>query len=85
LGQLSEDWKDLGDFVIWGNVRRRGADVNVPEIGSRGACLCIGGISGFCAELRREMEWGNLNLMVFGILGGNPREACEEGGHYVFS
>jgi hypothetical protein len=59
FGQLEEGWKDLGDFVVWGNVRRRGVHVNTAEIGSRGEVFCFGGIQRFYAELRRDLIWGN--------------------------
>jgi hypothetical protein len=36
----------------------------------------------FHADLRREFWWGNLDLMFFGVLGGDPRSAIEEGGHW---
>jgi hypothetical protein len=51
--------KDLG---FWGNVRRRGTHVSTLKIGSRGEVKCFGGILAFCAELRRELEWGNWGL-----------------------
>jgi hypothetical protein len=35
---------------------------------------------GIYAVLRREMFWGNLDLMVFLVLGGDPRGDTEEGG-----
>jgi hypothetical protein len=54
--------------------------VNTPKIGSRAALLCFGGISGFCAELRREFIWGNLDLTFFDVLVGVPRGFTEEGG-----
>jgi hypothetical protein len=63
--------------------QRRGAHVSVPEIGSRGEVLCFGGILGIHAELRREFNWGNWNLVVFGLLGGSPRGCIEEGGPVV--
>jgi hypothetical protein len=64
--------------------QRRGADVSVPEIGSRGEVLCFGGILGIHAELRRELSWGNWNLVVFGFLGVGLRGCSEEGGPLVF-
>jgi hypothetical protein len=45
-----------------GGFQRRGADVSVPEIGSRVGQKCFGGISGIYADSRRELKWGNLNL-----------------------
>jgi hypothetical protein len=63
-----------------GRVQRRGVHVNILEIGSRGDAFCIGGIFGFHADLRRELDWGNWELVFFGVLVGTPREATEEGG-----
>jgi hypothetical protein len=77
------DWKDFERFGIWGKVRTRGTHVNVPKIGSRVGVLCFGGILGICAELRRELVWGNFNLDFFGVLVGVPRGVIEEGGHCV--
>jgi hypothetical protein len=54
--------------------------VNTPKIGSRDGVLCFGGILRFCADFRRESFWRNLNLMVFGFMGGVPRKYIEEGG-----
>jgi hypothetical protein len=71
----------LGFFGVG---QRRGADVSVPKIGSRDGLLCIGGILGIYAVLRREIGWGNLSLMFFGVLLGVPREGTEEGGPLVF-
>jgi hypothetical protein len=34
----------FGELGFWGNVRRRGAHVSTPEIGSRGGEMCIGEI-----------------------------------------
>jgi hypothetical protein len=64
--------------------QRRGAHVSVPKIGSRAALLCFGGIWGVHADLRREFWWGNLDLVIFGLLGGFPRGVIEEGGRFVF-
>jgi hypothetical protein len=50
-GHLDDDWKDFWVLVFLGLVQRRGTDVNIPEIGSRGDVLCFGGIYGFYAEL----------------------------------
>jgi hypothetical protein len=36
------------------------------------------------AVLRRELNWGDLGLVVFEDLGGVPRGAIEEGGQLVF-
>jgi hypothetical protein len=38
---------------------------------------------GIYAELRREFFWGNLVLVFFEGLGGDPREVSEEGGQLV--
>jgi hypothetical protein len=38
---------------------------------------------GFCADLRRESDRGNLKLGIFDGLGGFPREPIEEGGQLV--
>jgi hypothetical protein len=64
--------------------QRRGTHVSVPKIGSRVGVLCFGGNLGIYAELRRELYWGNLNLVVFGFLGVSPRGDIEEGGTLVF-
>jgi hypothetical protein len=61
-------------------VQRRGGRVNIPEIGSRDGEIVFGGILRFCAELRRELFWGNLDLGFLGILLGVPRGVGEEGG-----
>jgi hypothetical protein len=42
------------------------------EMGSRGAQNCFWGNIGICAELRREFNWGNLNLGVFWVYGRGP-------------
>jgi hypothetical protein len=68
-----------------GEFQRRGADVSVPKIGSRDGVLCFGGILEFHADLRRECNWGNLNLTIFWGLLGVPRGGTEEGGHLVFN
>jgi hypothetical protein len=62
---LEVGWKDFGKLGFLGAGQRRGAHVNVPEIGSRDGLLCFGGILGVYAELRREFYWGNLNLVFF--------------------
>jgi hypothetical protein len=54
--------------------------VNPPKIGSRDGESCFGGIYEFCAELRREIIWGNLKFGFFGGLLGFPRGYTEEGG-----
>jgi hypothetical protein len=48
-------------------VQRRGGGVNTPEIGSRDGINCFGGISGFHAELRREIKWGNFIWWFLGF------------------
>jgi hypothetical protein len=72
-------------FGIWFlvGVQRRGAHVNAPKIGSRVGVFCFWGILGVYAVLRREIKWGNLSLVFFGFLGGDPRGVTEEGGPYV--
>jgi hypothetical protein len=62
--------KIFGVGVFGGLVQRRGVDVNVPEIGSRGGIYCFGGIWGFYAVLRREFFGGNLKLVILEFLGG---------------
>jgi hypothetical protein len=37
----------------------------------------------FHADLRREIDWGNLKLGFFDVLLVGPREVVEEGGHLV--
>jgi hypothetical protein len=74
----------LGFGIFESRVQRRGAHVNIPEIGSRGALFVFGGIMGICAELRREYNWGNLNWGFFEGLFGVPRRCIEEGGTVVF-
>jgi hypothetical protein len=73
-------------WELWfgGRVQRRGTHVNPLKIGSRGDKKCFGGISAFHAELRRELVWGNLDLVVFWLLGGSPRGGREEGDHLCF-
>jgi hypothetical protein len=83
LGQLNENWKEFGFEKFGGTVQRRGTDVSTLEIGSRGEVLCFWGNVGFCAVLRREWVGGFGKLEIFGILGGDPREAVEEGDTYV--
>jgi hypothetical protein len=83
-GHLDDDWKDFWGLDFWDLVQRRGVDVNTPEKGSRGNVFCFGGIYGFYAELRREIIWGNLDLLFFGFLAGDPRGDGEEGGNCVF-
>jgi hypothetical protein len=76
------DWGFWLDF--WNGVQRRGVRVSPPEIGSRDGECCFGGIYWFYAVLRRESEWGNWDLGFFGVLGGDPRGACEEGGPFMW-
>jgi hypothetical protein len=72
-------WKFLGFGIFESQVQRRGGRVNTLKIGSRAGQKCFGGILGFYAELRRDWEWGNLNLGFFEDLFGGPRGATEEG------
>jgi hypothetical protein len=69
---------------IWGSGQRRGTHVSVPKIGSRVGIKCFGGIWGFHAVLRRELNRRNLDLAFFWLLGGCPRGSVEEGGQFVF-
>jgi hypothetical protein len=82
-GWLDKIRKDLRNWNFWGTVQRRGVHVNTLKRGSRVGVFVFGGISGFYADLRRELRWGNLNLAVFGVLFGVPRESTEEGGQFV--
>jgi hypothetical protein len=50
----------IWEIRFWGNLSRRGTDVNTPKRGSRGEVKCFGGIWGPHADLRRELWWGNL-------------------------
>jgi hypothetical protein len=52
---MEGNWKVFGFEDFGDRVQRRGAGVNVPEIGSRGEVLCFGGILGVHADLRREI------------------------------
>jgi predicted metal-binding membrane protein len=63
--------------------QRRGTHVSVPKIGSRAGLFCFGGIWDSHADLRRELNWGNLVLMFFWVLSGSPRGYTEEGGPLV--
>jgi hypothetical protein len=74
----------LGIGIFGAQVQRRGTGVNTPKIGSRVGVKCFGGIQRFCAELRRELSWGNWDLSFFGVLFGCPRSSTEEGGLSVF-
>jgi hypothetical protein len=90
-----EKWGEFRSFgrgwsrFFWSNfgkaVQRRGVHVNIPEIGSRDGEFSFGGIWGFCAELRREYNWGNFILVFFRVLLGVPRGGCEEGGPFSVS
>jgi hypothetical protein len=68
---------------FWRNFSRRGTHVNTLKLGSRGDKKCFGGIQRFYADLRRELEWGNLDLVFFVVVGVVPRGAREEGGLFV--
>jgi hypothetical protein len=74
-------WEFLTDWNFLGVVQRRGADVSVPKIGSRGEVFVFGGIYGFYAVLRRDLIWGNWELGFFWGLGGVPRGSIEVGDH----
>jgi hypothetical protein len=80
FGQMVGNGRGFLAGFFEGKVRRRGTHVNIPKIGSRVGVFVFGGIYGFCAELRREFVWGNLNLGFFGVLGVGPWEVTEEGG-----
>jgi hypothetical protein len=80
---LNEGWKVFGNFGILGEFQRRGVHVSTPKIGSRDGIKCFGGILGFHADLRRELERGNFKLGFFGVLLVGPRGATEEGGQTV--
>jgi hypothetical protein len=67
-----------------GELQRRGVHVSTLEIGSRGDKKCFGGIYGFYADLRREVDWRDLKWDFFCVLVGGPRELTEEGGPLVF-
>jgi hypothetical protein len=81
LRGLDGSWIEFLEIWVLGRVQRRGVHVNIPEIGSRVGIKCSGGISGFCAELRRECFWRNWNLVIFEVLVESPRREGEEGGH----
>jgi hypothetical protein len=70
-------------FDFLKGVQRRGVHVSPPKIGSRDGQMCFGGILRIHADLRRELDWGNLNLNFFEGLLGVPREGIEEGGPMV--
>jgi hypothetical protein len=76
-------WIGFWFLVFWRNFWRRGAHVNVPKIGSRGAGNCLGEFLGVYAVLRRDLIWRNLNWVVFGFLFEVPRRGIEEGGQLV--
>jgi hypothetical protein len=81
---LNGIWELFEDLGFFGVGQRRGARVNIPEIGSRDGVLCFGGILGNHAVLRRDSVWGNFNLEFFEVLGVGPRGSIEEGGRFVF-
>jgi hypothetical protein len=54
IGSTEGVWKVFWGLSFFGVGQRRGADVSVPKIGSRGALFCFGGIWGVYADLRRE-------------------------------
>jgi hypothetical protein len=83
MGVLDGLWKVFGNFGILGEFQRRGVDVSTPKIGSRDGIKCFGGILGFHADLRRELERGNFKLDFFGVLLGVLRGSLEEGGQTV--
>jgi hypothetical protein len=80
---LAGNWINFGFGIFWRQVQRRGTHVNTPKKGSRGDAFCFGGILGFHAELRREINWGNLKWDSFGVLFGGPRRDTEEGGPFM--
>jgi hypothetical protein len=80
-GGLAEFEKISGNLEFWGKVQRRGTHVNTLKIGSRGVCLCFGGILGSYADLRREFGWVRLEFGVFGRVVRGITWGWEEGGH----
>jgi hypothetical protein len=80
IGVFKGIWIGLGFGIFGRKLSRRGVHVKPPERGSRDGIKCFGGIRGSYAVLRREFDWGNLDLLFFGVLGGCPREVVEEGG-----
>jgi hypothetical protein len=54
MGQLNGFWKEFGFGIFGGQVQRRGARVNIPEIGSRDGEFGFWGNLCFHADLRRE-------------------------------
>jgi hypothetical protein len=72
----------LNQFLGFGflkGVQRRGVHVSPPKIGSRDGQMCFGGILRIHADLRRELDWGNLNWDFFEGLLGDPREGLRRG------
>jgi hypothetical protein len=57
--------------------------VNTPKIGSRVGGNCFGGILRFHAELRREFEGGDWELVSFEVSGRWAHVGGEEGGQFV--
>jgi hypothetical protein len=83
MGEFGLNCIEFGNFGFWRKSQRRGTHVSTLEIGSRGANKCFGGIYGFYADLRREIDWRNLKLEFFGVLLVGPRKLTEEGGQLV--
>jgi hypothetical protein len=73
----------LGVGFFGEEIQRRGTHVSPLKIGSRAGELCFGGILRFYADLRRELIWGNLDLLFFEVLVVGPRGAVEEEGQLV--
>jgi hypothetical protein len=65
MGELKQNWELFWGWLFWRKFQRRGVDVNTLKRGSRAGEFSFGGISGFCAELRRELFWRNLNSVFF--------------------
>jgi hypothetical protein len=84
LWSIEGFWKVFERFGFLRAGQRRGTHVSVPKIGSRGEVLCFGGILGSYADLRRELNRRNLDLLFFGVLVEDPRGYIEEGGQLVF-
>jgi hypothetical protein len=80
LGTFGRSWIGFFGWFFGRAVQRRGTRVSTPKNGSRGALFVFGGILGFCAELRREFKWRNLDLFFFWFLVVGPRRGGEEGG-----
>jgi hypothetical protein len=75
---------EFEELVFWRKLSRRGAHVSILKNGSRGDKKCFGGIQRFYADLRREMGWGNWDLLFFEGVGVSSRGAYEEGGQLVY-